>query len=131
MTRRSGRLALLALAALALGSCSSGPVAGDLTISLVTPNSDDGAIVVRVTAAESKEISSAIQVCSGCRLFMEKPSATEVRAVLTGDLVAGPLLRIAVTDTKEPSSYTAQITGVASRTYQVRSASGYSLTVGQ
>ncbi|MBI2073664.1 MAG: hypothetical protein HYT81_11670 [Gemmatimonadetes bacterium] len=129
MNLRLGGFGLLTLAALAAGSCSSGPVAGELTISLVTPNSDDGAIVVRVTASESKEITSVTLACSGCKLFKEQPSATELRAVLTGDLVAGPLLRVSVTDTKEPSSYTAQITALASRTYQVRSPSGYSLTI--
>ena len=130
MTRRVAGLGLLAVLALLSGSCS-GPVAGELTISLVTPNSDDGAIVVRVTASESKEITSAMVACGGCRIFMEQPSATELRAVVTGDLAAGPLVRVSVTDTKQPSSYTAQITAVAGRTFQVRSASGYSLTVGQ
>ena len=129
MTRRSGPRTLVALAALVLLGCTSAPVAGDLTISLVTPNSDDGAIVVRVTASESKEITGVALACGTCQLFKEQPSATEVRAVLTGDLVAGPLLRVTVTDTKEPASYTAQITAVASRSYQVRAASGYSLTV--
>ncbi len=131
MRPRLGTMVLLALALLASGSCSSAPVAGELTISLVTPNSDDGAIVVWVFAAESKEVTSATVACTGCRIFMEQPSATELRAVVTGELAAGPLIRVSVTDTKEPSSYTAQITALATRTFQVRSASGYSLTVGQ
>ena len=45
MTRLLRALAALALP-LALATCS-GPAAGDLMVSLVTPNSDDGAIVVR------------------------------------------------------------------------------------
>jgi hypothetical protein len=52
-------------------------------------------------------------------------------AVVTGSLVAGPLMHVSVTDTKSPSSYTVQIYQVASRTYQVRPTSGYSLTIGQ
>lgn len=130
MTRRLPRLALLAGLALGLGSCS-GPVAGELTISLATPNSDDGAILVRVTASASKEITSAAVACTGCRIFMEQPSATELRAVVTGDLVAGPLVRVSVTDTKSPDAYTVQIQQVASRTFQVRPTSGYSLTIAQ
>lgn len=123
-------LGMLAVAALALGSCS-GPVAGDLTVTLVTPNSDDGAILVRVTASASKEVTGATVVCGGCKIFKEQPSATELVAVVTGNLVAGPLVRVSVTDTKSPKSYTVQVQQVASRTYQVRSLSGYSLTIGQ
>ncbi len=130
MTRLLPRFAWLAGLALALGSCS-GPVAGELTISLVTPNSDDGAILVTVTASESKEVTSAAVACSGCQIFKEQPSATELRAVVTGNLVAGPLVRVGVTDTKSPKSYTVLIQQVASRTYQVRSTGGYSLTIGQ
>lgn len=128
MIRGAISLALLAGAALTLGSCS-GPVAGDLTVSLVTPNSDDGAVLVKVTASDSKELTGASVACSGCQIFMERPSTTEIRAVITGTVVAGPMLRVSVTDTKSPSSYTVQITQVASRTYQPRSTSGYSLTV--
>jgi hypothetical protein len=128
---RLGRLAWIAALALAAGSCSSGPVAGDLTMSLSTPNSDDGAIVVRVTGSTSKEITRAAAACSGCRIFLEQPSATELRAVVTGSLVAGPLLTLSVSDTKSPGAYTTQVQQVASRTFQVRSTSGYSLTIGQ
>lgn len=128
MIRRMMPLALLAGAALALGSCS-GPVAGDLTVSLVTPNSDDGAVLLKVTASESKEVTGASVVCSGCQIFKEQVSTTELRAVITGNVVAGPLVHVSVTDTRSPSSYTVQIQQVASRTYQVRSTGGYSLTV--
>lgn len=130
MSPRLWMLALLFALAVSAGSCS-GPVAGDLTISLVTPNSDDGAIVVRVTASESKEVTSVTVVCSGCKIFKEQPSATELRAVVTGNLVAGPLVRVGVSDTKAPDAYSVQVQQVASRTYQVRSTSGYSLTIGQ
>lgn len=128
MSRREIPLALLAGTALALGSCS-GPQAGDLTVSLVTPNSDDGAIVVRVTASESKEVTGASVACGGCQIFLEQPSGTELRAVITGSVAAGPLVRLSVTDTKSPSAYTVQIQQVASRTYQLRSTSGYSFTI--
>jgi hypothetical protein len=123
-------VALLAGLAASTSSCS-GPVAGELTVSLVTPNSDDGAIVVRVAASDSKEVTGITVLCGGCKIFMEQPSATEVRAVVTGNLVAGPLVRVAVSDTKSPDAYSVQVQQVASRTYQVRPASGYSLTVGQ
>jgi hypothetical protein len=131
MSRRVTWLALLAGTGLVLGSCSSGPVAGDLTVSLMTPNGDDGAILVSVTASESKELTGATVACGDCQIFREQPSATQIVAVVTGDLLAGPLMRVSVTDTKSPSSYTVRIQQVASRTYQVRSTSGYSLTIGQ
>ena len=128
----SPRVRMLALlAGLAVSAGCSGPTAGELTISLVTPNSDDGAILLRVTVSESKEVTSLTVACSGCTIFKEQPSATELRAVVTGNLAAGPLVRIAVSDTKSPDAYSAQVQQVASRTYQVRATSGYSLTVGQ
>jgi hypothetical protein len=120
-------LAILALPA-ALATCS-GPVAGDLTVSLVTPNADDGAIVVRVTASQSKEITGAAVACTGCRIFTEQPSSTELRAVVTGDLVAGPLVHVSVSDTKAPAAYSVQIVQVANRSYQLRSSSGYSFSI--
>jgi hypothetical protein len=127
MKRLLGLVAALGLP-LVLATCS-GPVAGDLTISLVTPNSDDGAIVVKVTASQSKEISSATVACTGCRIFAEQPSTTELRAVVTGNVAAGPLVRVSVSDTKAPDAYTVQIVQVASRSYQLRSTSGYSLSI--
>lgn len=129
MRARVSALALLAVVALVSGSCTSAPVAGQLTISLVTPNSDDGAVVIRVTAAESKEITSATIACGTCKIFKEQPSATQLVAVVTGNLAAGPLVRVSVSDTKKPDFYTVQITAVASRTYQVRSTAGYSLSI--
>ena len=127
MTRLGRVLAALALP-LVLATCS-GPTAGDLTVSLVTPNSDDGAIVMQVTAAQSKEITAAAAACTGCTIFSEQVSSTELRAVVTGNLAAGPLARISVTDTGSPKSYTVQIVQVASRSYQLRSTSGYSLSI--
>jgi len=130
MKRYALTLAALLGAALVGGASCSGPVAGDLTVSLRTPNSDDGAIKVRVTASESKEITGISVACSGCRLFFEQPSPTELLAVVTGDLVAGPLLRVSVSDTKAPSAYSVQISQVASRTFQLRPTGGYGLTIG-
>lgn len=127
MTRIVRALAALALP-LALATCS-GPTAGDLTVSLVTPNSDDGAIVVQVTASQPQEITGAAAACTGCKIFSEQVSATELRAVVTGNLVAGPLARISVSDTGSPKSYTVQVVQVASRSYQLRSTSGYSLSI--
>ena len=127
MTRALRALALLGVVPL-LATCS-GPTAGDLTVSLVTPNSDDGAIVVKVTASQSKEITGAAVVCTGCKIFPEQVSSTELRAVVTGNLAAGPLVRISVSDTGAPRDYTVQIVQVASRSYQVRSTSGYALAI--
>ena len=82
-----------------------------------------------MTASQSKEITSAAVACTGCRVFAEQPSATELRAVVTGNLAAGPLVRVSVSDTKSPDAYTVQIVQVSSRTYQLRSTGGYSLSI--
>ena len=130
MKRYAFTLAAVPGVALAASASCSGPVAGELTVSLTTPNTDDGAIKVRVTASESKEITGISVACNGCRLFFEQPSPTELLAVVTGDLAAGPLLRVSVSDTKAPSAYSVQISQVASRTFQLRSTSRYGLTIG-
>src|SRR5438046_2933400 len=119
-----GSLALLA------GSCKdSGPVAGDLSVVLATPNSDDGAIQFTATGASPATITGVTGACTGCKLFFVKVSDTQYKGVLTGTVAAGTLFRVSVSDTKVPGSYAVTVNAASSRTFVVRSNTGYSLTL--
>ena len=111
---------------LVLGSCKEGPKAGELEVSLTTPNSDDGAIQFTATAATPLTITGATAACAGCKIFLVKISNTQYRGVVTGNVVAGPLMRLSVPDTRVRSSYTIQLNAIASRTFVIRSINGYS-----
>ncbi len=129
MTRRILALAGLGLALLA-ASCKEGPTAGELAVNLTTPNADDGAIQFTATATTPTVITGVSQACGGCKLFVVKVSDTQYKGVLTGQLAAGTLFRIGVSDTKA-SGYAVAINAVANRTYANRnSTTGYSITLG-
>lgn len=120
-------LALLA-AALAM-SCFDGPTAGEVTLSLTTPNTDDGALAFVVTIAAPNEITGASPACAGCEVFTTQVSATELRGIVTGDISAGPLVRLAVAQAGPNQAYRVQVLAVASRQFAERAPSGYTLAV--
>lgn len=111
-------------------SCSDSPGpddSGPLTVSLTTPNADDGALLVVVTGPELTDIqptSSAYQV------FSRRAGATETRVIVVGDIVAGPVFTASVPTGSVASEFAASMSEVASRTDALRpSTAGYSLTV--
>ena len=120
-----------ALALAGAGSCSSdgggGPVAGTLTLSLTTPNSGvDGAILLSVIGPQAP---TSITAGAGLRAFSQ-PLSTNTKVAVTGTLTSGPILTFGVTDTRQAAQYVALVRGVAaSADFQLRSLSGYSLTV--
>ncbi|HVH66234.1 MAG TPA: hypothetical protein VM716_00040 [Gemmatimonadales bacterium] len=127
MTRLS-RSVLIALALAGAGSCESsqGPVAGELTVSLATPNSGaDGAILLSVTGPEA--LTSAT-VPAGLRLFGQ-PLGTTTRFAITGTLSNGAVLTIGVPDVGKVAQYVATVQAVAASNFQLRALSSYSLTV--
>ncbi len=128
MTRLAGRV-LVALALLGAGSCGSGttgPVAGQLTVSLVTPNPNaDGAILLSVTGPVALTSATA---ATGLRVFGQ-PLATTTRFAVTGTLTTGAVLSIGVADVNQVAQYKASVQAVAAADFSLRSLSGYSLTV--
>lgn len=113
---------------LASASCE-GPEVGELTVELSTPNGDDGAAILFVTAADSKELLGIAAACNGCRIFFEQVSPNEIRAIVTGPLVAGPLVRVTVSDAGARSAYSARLQQVASRSFELRPLAGYALGI--
>lgn len=123
------RRALGVLASALVLSCFDGPTAGEVTLVLKTPNADDGAMAFVVTIPAPNEISGASAACDGCDVFSTKVSATELRGIVTGDLSAGPVVRLAVSQGGPNQAYHVQVLEVASRQFAARASSGYYLTV--
>ena len=121
------RLTLLA-SALTL-SCFDGPTAGEVTLSLSTPHTDDGAVSFVVRIPAPNEITGASPACSGCEVFTARVSATELRGILTGDLSAGPVVRLAIAQAGPDQVYRVQVLAVASREFDERSPTGYTLSI--
>lgn len=112
--------------ALLVAACQ-GPVAGNVTFNLTTPNGDDGAVAFRVISQGGTTLTGASPACAGCRLFVVAVADTELRAIVTGDIAAGPLVDVMVSDLGKPSDYTASVLGVASRSFAVRESAPYAL----
>ena len=121
---------MLAAVACALAlSCFDGPVAGEVTLSLTTPATDDGEVAFAVTVAAPNEITGASAACGGCEVFATRVSATELRGIVTGDLAAGPVVRLAVAQAGPNQVYQVQVLAVASLGFAERTPVGYTLAV--
>jgi hypothetical protein len=122
-------LAGLTLGLALVGLSCDGTKAGELGVDLTTPNSDDGAVQFTAIAAAPLSITGGTASCSGCKLFLVKVSDTQYKGVVTGNIGAGALFRLGVSDTKKPANYSVVINAVSSRTSVLRTASGYSATL--
>jgi len=126
--KRLARVVLLAGALAAATQCgtTTGPVAGPLKVTFVTPNAGaDGAILLTVTGPAAL---TSVTAGAGLRLFAEPLAATNHFA-LTGPLASGTILTIGVADVNQVGSYTATIQDVAATNFQLRPLAGYSLAV--
>jgi hypothetical protein len=118
-------LAVLAGAACGGGN-STGPKAGTATVSLVTPNSDDGAVLLTLTGPGLANVKSA---SSSYHVDWRVVSPSEVRAIVVGNLSAGAVLTVDVDDVGKVGQYGGTVVEAASRLDVVRgSTSGYGVT---
>jgi hypothetical protein len=131
--QRPPRLRILGVVAafLAVGSCDAGPKAGEIVFGLTTPNQDDGAIQFVLTAAAPNTLDGVAAACTGCQVFTETVSETEIRGVLLGNVVPGDALRVLVSDRNAKQVYGGQVVAAASRTYALRATSGYGLSLAE
>lgn len=121
-----------ALAVLLLGvvsACFDGPAAGEVTLSLTTPNTDDGALAFVVSVPAPNEITGATAACGACEVFYTRVSATELRGIVTGPLVTGPVVRLAVAQAGPTQVYRFAVLSAASRVFAERGPVGYTLSV--
>jgi len=127
------RVVVTAFAAvLAMGvSCGKdqGPVAGNLNVQLLSPNSGaDSAIVFTITGPAA--LTSAAPG-AGLRLFAQPLGGTVTRFALTGRLTTSTtILTIGVANVNAVAQYVGTIQGVAQPNYVLRPLpGGYTLTV--
>jgi len=118
---------LLAGLTLALASCD-GPSAGEVTLVLRTPNADDGAVAFAVTVPAPNEVTGATAACDGCDVFYTRVSSTELRGIVTGNVVAGPVVRLTVMQGAPYEAYRLDVLEVANRQFDEVPATGYTLT---
>jgi hypothetical protein len=117
------------LAALLAAACFDGPSAGEVTLVLRTPNTNDGAISFAVTVAAPNEVTGVSAACDGCEVFYTRVSSTELRGIVTGDLVSGPLVRVAVAQGGPNQAYRVDVLEVANRQFDVVPPTGYTLAL--
>ena len=128
--KRLTRWGLLTLALAGVAGCSSdqGPVAGELTVSLATPNSGgDGAILFVVTGPAA--LTSATLPTGASQRLFGQPLGAVTRFAITGTLSNGAILTIGVADVNRVAQYIATVQAVAAPDFQLRALSGYALTV--
>ena len=120
---------ILAGAGLLAFACLDGPTPGEVTLGLQTPNQDDGAVSFRILVSAPNEVTGVTATCDSCMAFVSRVSATELRAIITGNLAAGPVARIAVLDGSPNQAYSVRVLEIASRTLTPRDVTGYTLSV--
>ena len=128
------RAALTLFVGSAVISCSEGSIAAPPTaptaalVSLVTPNTDDGALVVTLRGPDISDI----QAVSSAHVLYSRHDATghEARVVVVGDINGGPLVRITLGGGHSLSEYSASIEQVAMRNDSLRvTTAGYQLSL--
>lgn len=140
MRRGSIRIAF-ALAAFAgggLGGCDdaaapSGTVtasaAGALTVVLVTPSADDGALMLTVEGGRVTGVASAASA-AGLTVYSAALDSTRTRIIVIGPLAPGPVLTLQVPDVGRAGAYRTTLEQVASgTTYQPRALDGYRVSL--
>ena len=103
------------------------PPPGSAVVSLATPNSDDGAVVVTLHGPGLATFTSA----SSAYIFYSRlASAQDAHLIVVGNLSAGPLFTFTPAAGASLADYTASIEQVANRTDALRtSTSNYALTI--
>ncbi len=103
------------------------PVAGILTISLVTPHADDGAILLEITGpAPAAQLTSAAQGA----VVHARANGNTSRVAVFGALGSGALLRFSVPDVNAAPLFSAQVLEASDRGSALRAAvTAYQLTI--
>ena len=102
-------------------------VPGTLTARLVTPYTDDGAILLDITGpTPAAEIVAAVQGT----VVHARANGNTTRVAVFGSLGSGALVRFSVPDVNAAQQFSAQVTEVSDRSSALRaSVSGYQLTI--
>jgi hypothetical protein len=74
-------------------------------------------------------VESASAACSGCQVFTVRVGDGDLRGVVTGPILSGPLIRVLVSDVDAVEGYTATVTDAADGEFLLLGAGGYTLQV--
>ncbi len=108
-------------------SGSNDPTTGTLTVSLTTPNADDGAIRFTLTGPF---VTTPRAASAGHLVFTRQRSPQELDVMVMGDLGSEAILILPVRSTETAPDYQVTITQVATRTNALRTdLTGYSTRV--
>lgn len=119
--------ALLGAAACSDDSNGPAPQAGTLTLTLTTPQLDDGAMTFEVSGPA---IDTALAVDASLRLFTRRVNGSTIVGAVVGALGNGAVVTLQVPDLGAAARYTARVLEVADRQDALRtSLQGYTLTV--
>jgi hypothetical protein len=102
-------------------------VPGTLTVRLVTPNADDGAILFDITGpAPPVDITAAVQGA----VVHSRIVGNTTRVAVFGSLASGALVKFSVPDVNAAAQYTGQVTEASDRASTLRaSVTGYQVTI--
>jgi hypothetical protein len=105
----------------------TGDRAGTAVVSLATPHTDDGAVVVTLRGVGMSNVQA---TSTDYVVFARSSGANELRVIVVGDLAAGPLFRLNVAAVNRLDAYTTAVDQVATRGDALRtSLAGMELTV--
>ncbi|HMA40829.1 MAG TPA: hypothetical protein VKP10_12165 [Gemmatimonadales bacterium] len=88
------------------------PKAGSVTVSLTTPNADDGAVLVALFGPGFANVRPS---SASYRLYSLTASPTEIRILVVGDLSTGALLSLDIDDPARIAEYHGTVIQAASR----------------
>jgi hypothetical protein len=111
----------------ALGSCDSGPKAGEIVAEIVTPVTELGAASFVTRALEPFTIETATAACPGCAVYTTRVTDREIRGIVTGRFGAGPVVRVTVSDRGVRDPYSIQLLELAAPDYSLPTVAGSSL----
>ena len=116
---------LMGLASLAGCSNNTGPTAGALNVSLTSPNTDDGAVLLTISGGPVDSVEAI-----GYTLYTAPAGPNTLRLIATGNVGSGTIARIHVPDARQASRYVTSIDQVAARsTYAQRDQAQYSVSL--
>ncbi len=131
--RKSGAVVLAAITLACSGDSGNGGTGvpqdvsdpGFVNVTLSTPNSNDGALLLRLSGG----VIDSLTASSGS-IFFAATGTNAFRVMVAGTITDGPIVRFWMPDRRNVSQYVATLEQAAARsTYEQQSIGGYSLSI--
>src|SRR5690242_18089551 len=111
MRRSAGALSVVL--ALGLSTCSTpaGPTAGTVVVSLAGAGVNDRAMLIEISASDASAAINSVVAAPGTSyvVFSQSVTSARWRAILTGSLANGPVLRVVIADKTKSALYGATL----------------------